>query len=253
MKLFSSRPKWPPFHLNTLVHGAWLREKGLCPKSGYREVPRDPARSQTPCTYRSTSHGNREIRVSPRRNSFGDASGKSKDASEKTRLLEFGPYAIDQRQWRGEGKPETFNFLGFTHICVKKRSNGRFTCCGRRSAKVANETEGGENRTSEADARTHPRVGKWLPRVGLPLSPTASASRSEALTRAVYPARTFPVNASTPPSRAAPHDSGVGMGRYPLYRMTLLFTTPRRFIRRTGETPMNAEEGGCLKKSFRTS
>jgi len=26
---------------------------------------------------------------------------------EKTRLLEFGPYAIDQRQWRGEGKPET--------------------------------------------------------------------------------------------------------------------------------------------------
>src|SRR5580700_5499560 len=46
---------------------------------------------------------------------------------EKTRLLEFGPYAIDSRAWRGEGKPETFNFLGFTHICVKKRSNGRFT------------------------------------------------------------------------------------------------------------------------------
>src|SRR5437899_10601358 len=45
----------------------------------------------------------------------------------KTRLLEFGPYAIDQREWRGEGKPETFNFLGFTHICVKKRGNGRFT------------------------------------------------------------------------------------------------------------------------------
>jgi RNA-directed DNA polymerase len=38
---------------------------------------------------------------------------------EKTRLLEFGPYAIDHRQWRGEGKPETFTFLGFTHICVK--------------------------------------------------------------------------------------------------------------------------------------
>ena len=31
---------------------------------------------------------------------------------EKTRLLKFGPHAIDQRQWRGEGKPETFNFLG---------------------------------------------------------------------------------------------------------------------------------------------
>jgi RNA-directed DNA polymerase len=45
----------------------------------------------------------------------------------KTRLLGFGPHAIDSREWRGEGKPEMFNFLGFTHICVKKRSNGRFT------------------------------------------------------------------------------------------------------------------------------
>jgi group II intron reverse transcriptase/maturase len=46
---------------------------------------------------------------------------------EKTRLLEFGPYAADDRKRRGDRKPETFNFLGFTHICGKKRSNGRFT------------------------------------------------------------------------------------------------------------------------------
>ncbi len=46
---------------------------------------------------------------------------------EKTRLLEFGPCAARHRQHRGEGKPETFDFLGFTHICAKKRSNGRFT------------------------------------------------------------------------------------------------------------------------------
>ena len=46
---------------------------------------------------------------------------------EKTRLLEFGPVAAENRKKRGEGKPETFNFLGFTHICGKKRSNGRFT------------------------------------------------------------------------------------------------------------------------------
>jgi RNA-directed DNA polymerase len=46
---------------------------------------------------------------------------------EKTRLLEFGPYAAANRQRRGEGKPETFNFLGFTPICGRKRSNGRFT------------------------------------------------------------------------------------------------------------------------------
>jgi len=46
---------------------------------------------------------------------------------EKTRLLEFGPFAIERRRKRGQGKPETFAFLGFTHICGKKRSNGRFT------------------------------------------------------------------------------------------------------------------------------
>jgi RNA-directed DNA polymerase len=46
---------------------------------------------------------------------------------EKTRLLEFGPFAVENRKQRGEGKPETFNFFGFTHIYAKKRSNGRFT------------------------------------------------------------------------------------------------------------------------------
>jgi RNA-directed DNA polymerase len=46
---------------------------------------------------------------------------------EKTRLLEFGPYAAKNRERRRLGKPETFNFLGFTHICAKKRSNGYFT------------------------------------------------------------------------------------------------------------------------------
>jgi len=46
---------------------------------------------------------------------------------DKTRLLEFGPFAAQNRRRRGEGKPETFDFLGFTHICTKKRSNGYFT------------------------------------------------------------------------------------------------------------------------------
>jgi RNA-directed DNA polymerase len=54
---------------------------------------------------------------------------------DKTRLLEFGPYAIDQRKRRGEGKPETFNFLGFTHICVKKREQWTVYGVARRSAK----------------------------------------------------------------------------------------------------------------------
>jgi hypothetical protein len=46
---------------------------------------------------------------------------------EKTRLLEFGPYAAERCRRAGLGKPEMFNFLGFTHICATKRSNGRFT------------------------------------------------------------------------------------------------------------------------------
>jgi len=45
--------------------------------------------------------------------------------SEKTRLVEFGRFAAERRRKRGLGKPETFNFLGFTHICGKTR-DGRF-------------------------------------------------------------------------------------------------------------------------------
>jgi len=45
---------------------------------------------------------------------------------EKTRLIEFGRYAAERRAKRGEGKPETFNFLGFTHICGKNHKTGYF-------------------------------------------------------------------------------------------------------------------------------
>jgi RNA-directed DNA polymerase len=44
---------------------------------------------------------------------------------EKTRLIEFGRFAAERRERRGLGKPETFNFLGFTFICGKTRA-GRF-------------------------------------------------------------------------------------------------------------------------------
>ncbi|MBK6850948.1 MAG: group II intron reverse transcriptase/maturase [Burkholderiales bacterium] len=40
---------------------------------------------------------------------------------DKTRLLEFGRYAIERRQRNGQGKPQTFNFLGFTFICGRSR------------------------------------------------------------------------------------------------------------------------------------
>src|SRR6202051_742343 len=44
----------------------------------------------------------------------------------KTRLIEFGRFAAQDREKRGEGKPETFTFLGFTHYCGKRRKDGAF-------------------------------------------------------------------------------------------------------------------------------
>jgi RNA-directed DNA polymerase len=45
---------------------------------------------------------------------------------DKTRLIEFGRFAAANRRGRGDGKPETFHFLGFTHSCGKTRK-GKFT------------------------------------------------------------------------------------------------------------------------------
>jgi RNA-directed DNA polymerase len=47
--------------------------------------------------------------------------------SEKTRLIEFGRFAEGNRERDGAGKPETFNFLGFTHICSTIWKSGKFT------------------------------------------------------------------------------------------------------------------------------
>ena len=41
---------------------------------------------------------------------------------DKTRLLEFGRFAAENRKRRGQGKPETFDFLGFTHVCGRTRT-----------------------------------------------------------------------------------------------------------------------------------
>jgi RNA-directed DNA polymerase len=46
---------------------------------------------------------------------------------DKTRLIEFGRYAARDRKQRGEGKPETFTFLGLTHFCGQRHKKGTFT------------------------------------------------------------------------------------------------------------------------------
>lgn len=82
---------------------------------------------------------------------------------DKTRLIEFGPYAADNRRRRGEGKPETFDFLGFTHICAKKRSNGRFTVL-RQTIRKRLQAKLNAVKT-ELRRRRHdpiPEQGRWL-------------------------------------------------------------------------------------------
>jgi group II intron reverse transcriptase/maturase len=82
---------------------------------------------------------------------------------EKTRLLEFGPFAATNRRRRGQGKPETFNFLGFTHICGKKRSNGMFTVL-RQTMRKRLQAKLSEVKV-DLKRRMHdpvPEVGKWL-------------------------------------------------------------------------------------------
>ena len=82
---------------------------------------------------------------------------------EKTRVIEFGRYAAERRRRRGQGKPETFNFLGFTHICGKKRSNGMFTVLRRTMSKRKRAKLKAVK--TELRKRMHQRVaevGKWL-------------------------------------------------------------------------------------------
>jgi RNA-directed DNA polymerase len=82
---------------------------------------------------------------------------------DKTRLLEFGRFAAENRRRRGQGKPETFDFLGFTHICGKKRSNGMFTVL-RQTMRKRLQAKLSEVK-AELRRRMHtpiPEQGKWL-------------------------------------------------------------------------------------------
>jgi group II intron reverse transcriptase/maturase len=83
--------------------------------------------------------------------------------AEKTRLIEFGKHAERVRKQRGEGKPETFTFLGFTHYCGKRRSDGSFivwrkTASKRMVAKLCGLKAALTRRMHAPTAQ----VGEWL-------------------------------------------------------------------------------------------
>jgi group II intron reverse transcriptase/maturase len=81
---------------------------------------------------------------------------------DKTRLIEFGRFAATSRARRGAGKPETFDFLGLTHICAKSK-NGRFwlkriTISKRMRAKLKAVKDQLRQRMHEPI----PEQGRWL-------------------------------------------------------------------------------------------
>jgi len=65
-----------------------------------------------------------------------------------------GVWSVCDRPTQGveKGNRRRSTFLAFTHICAKKRSTDGSRCCGKRSAKVQTELNGGESRTSATDA-----------------------------------------------------------------------------------------------------
>ena len=82
---------------------------------------------------------------------------------EKTRLIEFGRFAAENRRKRGEGKPETFTFLGFTHICGRKQLERGFivkreTATKRLRAKLSEVKQALLRRRHEPI----PEQGAWL-------------------------------------------------------------------------------------------
>ena len=88
--------------------------------------------------------------------------------ADKTRLIEFGRNAARNRKQRGEGKPETFTFLGFTHYCGKRRSNGSFIVW-RKTAKKRMVAKLHAIKAELIRQKHEPTalVGKWLRQVTL--------------------------------------------------------------------------------------
>jgi group II intron reverse transcriptase/maturase len=83
-------------------------------------------------------------------------------AEEKTRVIEFGRYAAERRSRRGDSKPPTFNFLGFTHICGKTRKGAfrllRQTIPKRMRGKLQQVKQELKRRIHEGTTE----VGRWL-------------------------------------------------------------------------------------------
>jgi hypothetical protein len=146
----------------------------------YREGGAGPAESETPCRFSRMKFlcmqpvplhtGSREVsheadgfleQVRERLPKFG-----LELHPDKTRLMEFGRVAAARRNTRGEGKPETFNFLGFAHICGTNHRTGNLAVhrqtMGKRMAAKLRDIK------AKLRTRMHRRVSgtaRWLQQV----------------------------------------------------------------------------------------
>jgi RNA-directed DNA polymerase len=85
---------------------------------------------------------------------------------DKTRLIEFGRFAIANRHARGLGKPESFDFLGFTHYCANRRDGGGYVL-GRKPVRTRMRVKLREIK-GRLQAMRHDgikRQGQWLAQV----------------------------------------------------------------------------------------
>ena len=95
---------------------------------------------------------------------------------DKTRLIEFGRGSAARRKREGRGKCETFDFLGFTHICSRTRNGKRFAAADHHSQAVSSHA-----RSDKAEAASTPPLDHWVRRTmaciglsrlaGIPRSP----------------------------------------------------------------------------------
>jgi RNA-directed DNA polymerase len=84
---------------------------------------------------------------------------------EKTRLIEFGRYAAASRKARGLGKPETFNFLGFTFICGTSRRGSFLVKRKSRRDRMRAKLQAIKQELRQWVQRPIPEQGKWLKQV----------------------------------------------------------------------------------------
>ena len=80
----------------------------------------------------------------------------------KTRLMEFGRFAADRRKRRGQGKPETFTFLGFTFICGKSRSGSYQLQRKTRTDRMRDKLSEIKTQMRKRMHASIPEQGKWL-------------------------------------------------------------------------------------------